>query len=81
MIAKGGITSSDVASKGLGIRHALVRGPMLPGLVSLWQPVGGLADGVPYIVFAGNVGDDDSLADVVATLTHPRICEGEAGSR
>lgn len=65
VIAKGGITSSDVATSGLGIRHAIVRGPMLPGIVSLWQPVDGPAEGIPYIVFAGNVGDDDSLARVV----------------
>ncbi|MGV8895418.1 MAG: four-carbon acid sugar kinase family protein [Rhodoglobus sp.] len=69
VIAKGGITSSDVASHGLGIRHAIVRGPMLPGLVSLWEPVDGPATGIPYIVFAGNVGDDDSLTQVVGTLS------------
>ncbi|WKR22889.1 four-carbon acid sugar kinase family protein [Actinomyces israelii] len=68
VIAKGGITSSDVAGRGLGINRALVRGPMLPGIVSLWEPQDGPAAGVPYIVFAGNVGDDDSLARVVATL-------------
>lgn len=69
VIAKGGITSSDVASHGLGIRHATVRGPMLPGIVSLWEPADGPAAGIPYIVFAGNVGDDDSLADVVDVLS------------
>lgn len=71
VVAKGGITSSDVATLGLGIRHAIVRGPMLPGIVSLWEPVDGPAAGIPYVVFAGNVGDDDSLAEVVATLTAP----------
>jgi len=69
VIAKGGITSSDVAAHGLGIRHALVRGPMLPGIVSLWEPVDGPATGVPYVVFAGNVGDDSSLAAVVGILS------------
>jgi uncharacterized protein YgbK (DUF1537 family) len=69
VIAKGGITSSDVASEGLGICHAIVRGPMLPGIVSLWEPMDGPAAGIPYVVFAGNVGDDDSLAQVVATLS------------
>lgn len=68
VIAKGGITSSDVASEALEIRRATVLGPMLPGLVSLWQPETGPAVGIPYIVFAGNVGDADSLATVVATL-------------
>lgn len=69
VIAKGGITSSDVATHGLGIRRAIVRGPMLPGIVSLWQPVDGPAVGTPYVVFAGNVGDDTSLVAVVNTLS------------
>lgn len=68
VIAKGGITSSDVASKGLGIRRATVVGPMLPGIVSLWSGQDGPAAGIPYIVFAGNVGSDESLADVVDKL-------------
>lgn len=69
VIAKGGITSSDVAAHGLEIRHAIVRGPMLPGIVSLWEPVDGPAKGIPYIVFAGNVGDDQSLARVTRKLS------------
>ena len=69
VVAKGGITSSDVATRGLGIRRAVVRGPMLPGIVSLWEPSDGPARGIPFIVFAGNVGGDESLADVVDTLS------------
>ncbi|MCB5292194.1 four-carbon acid sugar kinase family protein [Arthrobacter sp. SO3] len=70
VIAKGGITSSDVAAHGLEIRHAIVRGPMLPGIVSLWEPVDGPAKGIPFIVFAGNVGDDQSLAQVTRKLSN-----------
>ncbi|WP_261375230.1 four-carbon acid sugar kinase family protein [Arthrobacter sp. KBS0702] len=70
VIAKGGITSSDVAALGLEIRHAIVRGPMLPGIVSLWEPVDGPAKGIPYVVFAGNVGDDESLAQVTRKLSN-----------
>ncbi|MET1035685.1 MAG: four-carbon acid sugar kinase family protein [Arthrobacter sp.] len=69
VIAKGGITSSDVAAHGLEIRHAIVRGPMLPGIVSLWEPQDGPARGIPYIVFAGNVGADSSLTDVTVKLS------------
>jgi uncharacterized protein YgbK (DUF1537 family) len=68
VLAKGGITSSDTATDGLEIRRAWCRGTMLPGIISLWEPVDGLARGIPYIVFAGNVGDDDALAAVVETL-------------
>jgi uncharacterized protein YgbK (DUF1537 family) len=70
VIAKGGITSSDVAAHGLEIRHAIVRGPMLPGIVSLWEPMDGPAKGIPFIVFAGNVGDEQSLVDVVTKLSN-----------
>ncbi len=68
VVAKGGITSSDTATEGLAIRRAWSRGTLLPGIVSLWEPVDGPARGIPYIVFAGNVGDDDALASVVDTL-------------
>ena len=68
VLAKGGITSSDTATEGLSIRRAWSRGTMLPGIVSLWEPVSGPAQGIPYIVFAGNVGDDNAFADVVGTL-------------
>lgn len=68
VLAKGGITSSDVAAHGLEIRHAIAAGPMLPGLVSLWVAQDGPAAGIPYVVFPGNVGDETSLTTVVATL-------------
>ncbi|SIS01244.1 four-carbon acid sugar kinase family protein [Microbacterium sp. RURRCA19A] len=71
VVAKGGITSSDVAAHGLSMRRATVLGPMLPGIISLWEPADGPAVGIPYVVFAGNVGDDDALAHVVSTLTLP----------
>lgn len=62
LIAKGGITSSDIATEALGVRRAIVVGQLLPG-VPFWR----LGDqsrlpGCPYIVFPGNVGDDDALA-------------------
>ncbi|MEJ5912995.1 four-carbon acid sugar kinase family protein [Pseudokineococcus sp. 1T1Z-3] len=77
VVAKGGITSHDVATRGLGIDRAVVRGPMLPGLVSLWQPADGPAAGVPYVVFPGNVGDDDGLAEVVGRLVQASTATSE----
>ena len=71
VVAKGGITSNDVASHGLEIRRGTVVGPLLPGLVSLWRPAEGLAADIPYIVFPGNVGDDDALLTVVNKLSIP----------
>ncbi|ATQ80463.1 Hypothetical protein CpPa08_0150 [Corynebacterium pseudotuberculosis] len=69
VVAKGGITSSDVASQGLEMTKAMVIGPMQPGIISLWSTAEGPAAGVPYIVFAGNVGTDSSLTDVVSVLS------------
>jgi uncharacterized protein YgbK (DUF1537 family) len=70
VVAKGGITSHDVALHGLGIRRAEVAGQLFPGVISLLRPLDAApgAIGVPYVVFAGNVGEDGTLADVVAIL-------------
>lgn len=64
LVAKGGITSSDVATKGLGVKRAMVLGQALPG-VPVWQ-LGdeALYPGMSYIIFPGNVGDDNALADI-----------------
>ena len=39
VVAKGGITSHDVAVRGLGIRRAEVVGQLLPGMVSVFRPI------------------------------------------
>ena len=70
VIAKGGITSHDVALHGLGIRRAEVTGQLFPGVISVLRPIDAAPEaiGMPYVVFAGNVGDDGTLAQVVAIL-------------
>ncbi|MBK5248618.1 MAG: hypothetical protein JJE50_04150 [Actinomycetales bacterium] len=70
VVAKGGITSHDVAVEGLGIRRATVLGQLLTGMVSVLLPVEATpgAVGVPYVVFAGNVGDTQTLARVVDVI-------------
>jgi len=69
VIAKGGITASDVATKGLHVRRALVLGQILPG-VPVWRlgPESRYS-GIPYVVFPGNVGGDDALAETVQALS------------
>ena len=71
VLAKGGITSHDVAVRGLGLQRATVLGQFFPGMVSALRIDAAddeAALGIRYVVFAGNVGDDDALADVVARL-------------
>ena len=70
VVAKGGITSHEVAEKGLGIRRARVEGQFWPGQVSLFSAQEAPAEvmGAPYVVFPGNVGGEEALADVVDVL-------------
>jgi uncharacterized protein YgbK (DUF1537 family) len=70
VVAKGGITSHDVAVRGLGIRRAEVLGQLFRGIVSVFRPVEAAPEavGVPYVVFAGNVGDENTLAEVIDTF-------------
>lgn len=69
VLAKGGITSHDVAVRGLGITRARVAGQLLPG-ISLFLPVDAPAAVLqtPYVVFPGNVGGAEAVADAVAVL-------------
>jgi uncharacterized protein YgbK (DUF1537 family) len=68
LLAKGGITSSDIATQALGIRKAMVLGQIMPG-VPVWLPgAESLYPGMPYIVFPGNVGDAQALVRITMTL-------------
>ncbi len=69
MLAKGGMTSSRIATEGLGVRRALVPGQVLPG-VPVWR-LGPESryPGLAYVVFPGNVGGPDALAEVVDRLS------------
>jgi uncharacterized protein YgbK (DUF1537 family) len=70
VIAKGGITSHDVMLQGLGIRRAEVAGQLFPGTISVFRPLDAVPEavGMPFVVFAGNVGDDGTLAQAVTIL-------------
>lgn len=68
VVGKGGITSSDIGTRGLGAERAIVMGQVRPG-VPVWR-LGAESrfPGLPYVVFPGNVGDRDTLADIVREL-------------
>jgi uncharacterized protein YgbK (DUF1537 family) len=68
IIAKGGITSSDVGTKGLGVKKAMVLGQILKGVpVWLTGPESKFPN-MPYVIFPGNVGDENALYDAVLKL-------------
>lgn len=68
VIAKGGITSSDIGTKALAVRRANVLGQIRPG-IPVWQtgeesqfPL------TPYVIFPGNVGENTTLKEAVELL-------------
>lgn len=68
ILAKGGITSSDVGTKGLGVRKAIVKGQIAPG-IPVWETKEeSLFPHIPYIVFPGNVGEIDTMKQIVMML-------------
>lgn len=72
IIAKGGITSSDLASKGLSVERAEVLGAILPG-VPVWRlDAKSKFPGIIYVVFPGNVGNDAAL-EVVCTKLQEQV--------
>lgn len=70
VVAKGGITSHEVAASGMEIRRARVAGQFYAGQISMFTATDAPADvlGVPYVVFPGNVGGREALAEVVQRL-------------
>ncbi|MEL6152053.1 MAG: four-carbon acid sugar kinase family protein, partial [Chloroflexota bacterium] len=68
IIAKGGITSSDLATKALKARQARVMGQILPG-IPVWELDEDCAEPhLIYVVFPGNVGSVEAIAEAVAKL-------------
>jgi uncharacterized protein YgbK (DUF1537 family) len=69
VIAKGGITSSDIGTKALRVKRANVLGQIKPG-IPVWQtgaeskfPL------TPYVIFPGNVGEVETLREATEVLT------------
>ena len=69
LIGKGGITSSDLATRALGVTRATVLGAVVAG-IPVWQ-LGEEArfPGLTYVSFPGNTGGDDALWLAVQKLT------------
>jgi uncharacterized protein YgbK (DUF1537 family) len=63
LISKGGITSNDVLSSGLALTASRVLGQILPGVPVVQTPPNHRLPQLPVVIFPGNVGDDDALAE------------------
>ncbi|TWD95705.1 uncharacterized protein YgbK (DUF1537 family) [Neobacillus bataviensis] len=69
LIAKGGITSSDVGTKGLKVKRATVAGQIRPG-IPVWRTgAESKYPGMAYVIFPGNVGSKTDLKEVAEILS------------
>jgi len=68
IVAKGGITSSDIGTKALRVKRAQVLGQIRPG-VPVWR-IGEESKfpQLPYVIFPGNVGEVTTLREAVELL-------------
>lgn len=64
LVGKGGITSHDLLTKGLGVHSARVLGQIVNSVPCV------MTTHFPYIIFPGNVGDEQSLREVYLKLKH-----------
>ena len=68
IIAKGGITSSDVGVKALRVKKALVAGQAAAG-IPVWRTgPESKFPGLAYVIFPGNVGTETTLKEIVEEL-------------
>ena len=68
IIAKGGITSSEIGTTALGVKKAVVLGQALPG-IPVWRTDSySKYPHMPYIIFPGNVGAVTDLYTIVNNL-------------
>ncbi|WKY48063.1 four-carbon acid sugar kinase family protein [Eubacteriaceae bacterium ES3] len=68
IIAKGGITSSDIGTKALRVKKARVMGQIRPGIPVWMTGEESLFPGLPYVIFPGNVGTETTLLEAVEIL-------------
>lgn len=69
IIAKGGITSSDIGTNGLEVKRATVAGQILPGIPVWTTGSESKFPGISYVIFPGNVGTKTDLREVVEMLS------------
>ena len=62
VVAKGGITSHDILTKGLAVKTARVMGQVINSVPCV------MTERFPYIIFPGNVGGPRSLEDIYKVI-------------
>lgn len=68
IIAKGGITSSDIGTNGLSVKRATVAGQIKAGIPVWLTGSESKFPGIAYVIFPGNVGSRTTLKEVAELL-------------
>jgi uncharacterized protein YgbK (DUF1537 family) len=69
IIAKGGITSSDIGTKALKVKKAIAMGQVKPGIPVWMTGHESKFPNMPYVIFPGNVGGVETLSEIVSMLS------------
>lgn len=81
LISKGGITSNDVLSSGLALRTSRVLGQVMPGCsVVRCPPDHPRFPDLPVVIFPGNVGDGDALAEAYRRMSGSGVGTGKSAT-
>lgn len=68
VVTKGGITSSDIIMKAFRAGTARILGQAAEG-IPVWRlGEDSLYPGMAVVIFPGNVGDEDTLADLIESM-------------
>lgn len=68
IIAKGGITSSDIGTKALKVKRVRVMGQIKPGVPVWMTGEESKFPDMPFIIFPGNVGGPTTLSEAIEVL-------------
>ena len=68
IVAKGGITSSDIGTRALRVKRAYVPGQICPGIPVWLTGEESKFPRLPYVIFPGNVGKVTALREAVELL-------------
>ncbi len=70
ILGKGGITSSDIGTKALGVKKAYVLGQVKKGIPVWLTGRKCIFPNMPYVIFPGNVGEIETLREIVEELSN-----------
>lgn len=70
LVTKGGITSSEIISKGIDVRKAKIAGQILPGVPVIVSGENAKWCKLPCVIFPGNVGELNALSVVLKIISN-----------